>query len=245
MTILDHIIDDTKQAIFKKTLSKKQRRDTVLSSLRNHPFFIFGEIKPKSPSAGILREKINVSSVVQEFVGIGCRGISVLTNYKYFGGSINLLRKVQKYTELPVLRKDFIVDITQIMETYTIDADIILLIVKILNKNKLAYFIQTAIELMLIPLIEVHTEKELEIALNIVHDLKAEEHVIISVNNRNLDTFVTDVHISLDMKKYIPSTILSMSLSGILNKDHLQSLQSVGYNGVLIGQGLVKDSSFV
>jgi indole-3-glycerol phosphate synthase len=239
MTILNQIIEYKRIHLSKKQLSKIQRKESILADLHSKKFFIFGEIKPKSPSLGVLRKNIDLSVIIDDFTRIGCAGISVLTDHKYFGGSMQLLTNTKKYTQLPILRKDFIIDTTQIVETYNNGADIILFIVKILCREELKHFTQTSIDLLLIPLIEVHTIEELKIAIEVIRELNCEADVILAVNNRNLDTFVTDLQVSIDMKTHIPNTILCMSLSGILRQKDLKLIQLAGYNGVLIGQGLV------
>ena len=245
MNILNEIVLNKQSEVDHSFNHKKLRMNTVLLDLRKKPFFVFGEIKPKSPSAGVLREYINPQKVTQEFESIGCAGISVLTDKKYFGGSTQLFSQVREVTMLPLLRKDFIVHSTQISQTAEMNADLILFIVRILSPDQLEFFVHQSLDYFLIPLIEVNTEDELIIAVKVIKKMNCQSRVILAVNNRNLDTFETSLQVSVSLRQQIPSDILSMSLSGIRTQPDLELLQNAGFNGVLIGEGLVSTSNLV
>ncbi len=245
MNILDEIVLSKQSEVDHSFNHKKLRMNTVLQDLRKNSFLVFGEIKPKSPSAGVLRESVNPQKITQEFESIGCAGISVLTDKKYFGGSRELFSQVRKTTALPLLRKDFIVHTTQISQTADMNADLILFIVRILSHEQLEFFVRQSLDYFLIPLIEIHTKVELTTALEVIKKLNCQSRVILAVNNRNLDTFETSLEISTALKNHIPRDVLSMSLSGIKKQSDLELLQNIGFNGVLIGEGLVNSSNLV
>ena len=153
---------------------------------------IIAEVKCASPSRGRLIADFDPVRIAGVYEKNGAAAISVLTDEKYFAGHKNYLTQIRQKVKLPLLRKDFIIDPFQIYETRAIGADAILLIVRVLGK-KLAEFISLSKELGLSPLVEVHTQEELDLAL-------AADAEIIGINNRNLDTFVTDIETSRKLK---------------------------------------------
>jgi len=251
MSILNEIIANKRLEIeqlqtsnFKFTPPSRKSNQLIKST---KPQFI-AEIKPKSPSSGIIRSHFDPENLVLEFEQSGASGISVLTDAKYFGGSIELFKKIRKATKLPLLRKDFILDEIQIYETAQIQADLILFIVKILTEIQLENFLALALELNLQPLIEVNTANELDLALKILGTSQTQEMIqkskimpIIGVNNRNLETFEIDLNNSLELKYAISDQYLSFSLSGIKNTADLDTIFQANFDGVLIGQGLAEN----
>ena len=161
----------------------------------------------------------------------GADAISVLTDEKYFAGHKNYLTQIRKSVKLPLLRKDFIIDLIQIYETRAMGADAVLLIVRVLGK-KLKELILLSRELGLSSLVEIHEEKELELAL----EAGAE---IIGINNRNLDTFVTDIETSQRLKVQIPESKIVVAESGIKERKDVESLMRSGINAFLIGESLI------
>jgi indole-3-glycerol phosphate synthase len=240
--ILDAIIETKKKEVaqLKKqtTVSALERTIALLEPCRDFrqalsfdDCAIIAEMKCASPSRGRLIADFNPVIIAGVYEQNGAAAISVLTDEKYFAGHKNYLTQIRQTVKLPLLRKDFIIDPIQIYETRAIGADTILLIVHILGK-KLAEFILLSRELGLSPLVEVHTEEELELAL-------AADAEIIGINNRNLDTFVTDIETSHKLGARIPEDFIVVAESGITTRADIESLMQVNINAFLIGEALI------
>jgi indole-3-glycerol phosphate synthase len=206
------------------------------SALQNNAISIITEIKRMSPSAGLIREDFDPVKIAHIYEQNGAAAISVLTDEKFFGGDDRFLKEVKKSVRPPVLRKEFIIDEYQIFESRILGADAILLIVRILEDNQLQKFIETANDLKMKCLIEIHSEEELKRILTIPVD-------IIGINNRNLETFVTTVETSLELKEKIPKEIVTVSESGIKTRDDISKLQEKGFDAVLIGESLMREKN--
>ncbi len=247
MSILSEIVENKLQEIqtLKQSFeySGKVLKTRKPNFLTNPEFQLIAEIKPKSPSAGIIRKTFDPVSLVKEFEKKGASGISVLTDEKYFGGSLELFKSIRENTVLPLLRKDFILEEIQLFESKKIGADLVLLIVKILSKEKLLQLTKLSLSLELQPVIEFNNLIELEIVTQTLRDLNlnstSELKPILAVNNRNLETFETSIETCLHLETIIPSGFLKFALSGIKDLDDLEKIKNSGYHGVLIGQGLV------
>ena len=240
--ILDKIVETKKeevaQAKRKKTLAGLQGAIGELSPCRNFiaalnvsDCAIIAEVKCASPSRGRLVENFDPLKIAAAYEQNGAAAISVLTDEKYFLGSKEYLTRIKKEVELPLLRKDFIIDPYQIYESRVIGADAVLLIVRCLGA-KLGDFIGLAAQLGLAALTEVHTAAELEIAL-------AAGAGIIGINNRNLDTFVTDINTCKELARSIPAGIVTVAESGIRNRDDIENIMQSGIRAFLIGEALV------
>jgi indole-3-glycerol phosphate synthase len=240
--ILDKIIETKKDEVaqLKKATTEAQRREKIagLEPCRNFRQVlsdsdcnIIAEVKSASPSRGKLIDDFDPVRIAGIYEKNGAAAISVLTDEKYFAGHKNYLTQIRQNVNLPLLRKDFIIDPIQIYETRTIGADAILLIVRILGKN-IADFISLSREIGLSSLVEVHTEEELEVAL-------AAGSEIIGINNRNLDTFVTDIETSRKLKTRIPEGKIVVAESGIKERKDVESLMRVGIHAFLIGESLI------
>jgi len=192
---------------------------------------IIAEVKCASPSRGRLIKDFDPIRIADIYKQNGASAISVLTDEKYFAGHKNYLMQIRQNVQLPLLRKDFIIDPIQIYETRAIGADAVLLIVRALGK-KLAEFISLSNEMGLSPLVEVHDEEELDLALAVGSE-------IIGINNRNLDTFITDIETSRRLKARIPADKIVVAESGISNRKDIESLMDVGINAFLIGEALI------
>lgn len=192
---------------------------------------IIAEVKCASPSRGRLVENFDPLSLAHTYEANGASAISVLTDEKYFCGHKNYLTQIKHAVQIPVLRKDFIIDPIQVYETRAIGADAILLIVRVLGR-RLPEFITLAKASGLSPLVEVHTWDELDAALTAGADM-------IGINNRNLDTFVTDINVSSELKKNIPADKTVVAESAIKNRNDIEYLLKAGINAFLIGEGLV------
>lgn len=202
---------------------------------KSKPPCIIAEIKRRSPSKGELIKNPDVKTIAMGFVEAGASGISVLTDTIYFGGSIEDLIVVKNVVDIPVLRKDFIVDTYQIYESRSIGSDTVLLIVKVLE-DKLSKYIELSRSLGMEPLVEIHNQLELKIAL----DAGAK---IIGINSRNLETFDTNIKIIEQIINNIPRHILTIAESGITSSDVILNFMKLGVNGFLIGEALMRADS--
>lgn len=192
---------------------------------------VIAEVKCASPSRGRLVENFDPLSVSQIYENNGAAAISVLTDEKYFCGHKDDVTQIKRAVAIPVLRKDFIIDPLQVYETRAIGADAILLIVRVLG-SRLFEFIGLSEELGLSPLVEVHTGAELDAAL-------AAKAGMIGVNNRNLDTFVTDIRTSCKLVKRIPEGHVVVAESGLKNRADIEHLMNAGISAFLIGEALM------
>jgi len=193
---------------------------------------IIAEFKRKSPSKGIINDQSTIKEVTKGYNLNGASALSVLTDHNFFGGSVEDLLAARKVNQIPILRKEFIIDEYQIYEAKAIGADVILLIAAILDKKTVKKFARKAKELNLQVLFEIHEENEL--------DLLNEYIDIIGVNNRNLKNFIVDLNQSAKMAEKIPGDILKISESGISSPDDILFLRKHGYNGFLIGENFMK-----
>ncbi len=189
------------------------------------------EIKPSSPSAGVLTAALDLDSVLTAYAQAGV-AVSVLTDEKYFGGSLDLLSQVVQQTALPVLRKDFILDAYQIYEAREAGASAILLIVKMLDDIALSELTALSRQLGMTPLIEIQDEEELQRAL-------AVSPPILLINNRDLQSLAIDLQTTVRLSSKIPAGILKVSASGIGSRADIERLQPY-CDGFLIGSVLMK-----
>lgn len=194
---------------------------------------IIAEFKTNSPSKGVINDEAEASEVTAAYVEAGASGLSVLTDNRYFGGSFNNLAKARRANpKTPILRKDFMLDPYQVYEAKAHGADVILLIAESLSKNQLLELTQTAKEIGLEVLVEVHNEEELD-KLNPQVD-------IVGVNNRDLRTFAVDVETSVKLSKLIPEQFMKISESGISDPASISKLREAGFKGFLIGETFMK-----
>jgi indole-3-glycerol phosphate synthase len=200
-------------------------------AISNSPCAIIAEVKCASPSHGRLVEHFDPLEIAATYEKNGAAAISVLTDEKYFLGNKKYLTQIRAAVELPLLRKDFIIDPYQIYESRAIGADAVLLIVRILD-SRLSEFIGLVRQLGLAALTEVHTAPELEIALAAGAD-------IIGINNRNLDTFVTDINTCKELVRFIPAGIVTVAESGIRGREDIENIIQSGIRAFLIGEALV------
>lgn len=232
MTGLDHKEEEDFEKIFLKKRPKVFER-----LLRQQQFSVIAEIKKRSPSVGVINDAIDATEQAKRYVEAGASILSVLTDGKHFGGSLEDLEKVsseikKSHPEVVVLRKDFIIHPIQLIESCFYGADAVLLIVGLVGK-KLKTLLKIAKELCLEALVEVHNKEELAIALEA-------EAPIIGINNRNLDTLKVDLAISEKLKPLVPSDQLIIAESGIQNISDAQKMKSLGFSGVLIGEALMR-----
>lgn len=244
MTILDKIIADkkTEVALRKRLISGAQLKQYPLygretyslkKCLESTTSGIIAEHKRRSPSKAVINQGFNVFDVAKGYENAGVCGMSVLTDGKYFGGSLDDLMMARASCNLPLLRKEFIVDAYQILEAKAFGADVILLIAAVLRNEEIEKFSELAKELGLEVLLEVHNEEELERSIFPSIDM-------MGVNNRNLKTFEVSTEISKQLSKLIPDVFVKVSESGISNVRTIKELREYGYQGFLIGENFMK-----
>ena len=202
-------------------------------SIKLNKFAVIAEMKRASPSQGLIRETYDPAELARKYQNAQAACISVLTNESFFKGSLEHLSLVREAVDLPILRKDFIVDEYQIFESLHRGVHCILLIVAALSKNELKDFYHLALELGMDVLVEVHNKEEIEKALELSPKL-------IGINNRNLETFEVDLRVSIDLSKQIPADILTVSESGIKSPKDVKNLKSSGINAFLVGEAFMR-----
>jgi len=200
---------------------------------------LIAEVKKASPSKGVIRPDFNPVEIAQIYTDNGASAISVLTDFKYFQGSIDYLKDIRDGLgdkSLPLLRKDFILDPYQVYESRACGADSILLIVAILTPKKVETLLETAHQLGMSCLVEVHNEAELEIALR-------SRARIIGINNRDLSTFTVDLATTRRLRLLIPQDRIVVSESGIKGRSDMEKLRQWGVDAVLIGESLMSSTN--
>ena len=269
MNILDTIVEEKKREVAKlpvrliaagdlrdALLERGERRDflAALRKPRRGEIALIAEVKKASPSAGVICEDFDPVRIAQEYEAAGASCLSVLTDEKFFQGSLEYLRQIRAVVKLPLLRKDFIIDERQILEAVEWGADAILLIVAILSDEQLAKFHSLATEAGLAALVEVHDETELERALKINPQL-------IGINNRNLKTFKVDLATTEklaaelfrrtgvspvskirngDRQDACPTLVAE---SGIHTRADVERLKKCGAGAILVGESLLREGS--
>ncbi len=244
MNILDRIIiDKRREVILKKSiipvsqLEKSvlfERKTISLSkNLRNSNSGIIAEHKRRSPSKPNINNSFTVEEVAKGYENAGVCGISVLTDGKYFGGSLDDLLLARATVNIPLLRKEFIVDEYQILEAKAHGADLILLIVAVLTREEIRHLSEFAKALNLEVLLEVHNLEELQKSIMPSLDM-------IGVNNRNLKTFEVSLDFSKQLAYEIPNDFIKVSESGISSIEAINELKPFGYKGFLIGENFMK-----
>jgi indole-3-glycerol phosphate synthase len=193
---------------------------------------IIAEFKRKSPSKGIINDRFAPEDVTMAYENAGVAGVSILTDDPFFGGSSADVIRAREKLNIPILRKEFIIDEYQILEAKAMGADLILLIAAILDKKEVKTFASLAKSLGLEILFEVHDKEELEKV--------CDEVTFVGVNNRNLKTFVVDIQQSVNLSELIPSEFLKISESGIDSIENIKMLKLAGYHGFLIGENFMK-----
>ena len=202
-------------------------------ALRQPGIALIAEVKKSSPSAGIIAEELDPASIAREYEAGGASAISVLTESTYFGGDLADLTAVKEAVEIPVLRKDFIIDPYQIYEARAAGADAILLISELLNREELAGHLGLAHDLGMACLVESHSGEELDKAINSGAE-------IIGVNNRNLKTLKVDINSSIKLLPLIPTDRIRVSESGIKTAEDVESVSGAGADAILVGEVLVR-----
>ena len=239
MSILKKIIADKQREVaarkcliplkqLERSVLFKRPKNSLKIRLLNSDFGIIAEHKRRSPSKAIINQNLNVQEVAEGYEKAGACGISVLTDQKYFGGSIEDLMSARASCNLPLLRKEFIIDEYQLIEAKSVGADCILLIAAALTEKKCKELAGFAKRLGLDVLLEVHNKKEIDSHLSEAVD-------IVGVNNRNLHDFAISIDTSIALAQYIPDKFVKISESGITQAEHIVKLKKHGFKGFLIG----------
>ena len=244
MTMLENIIADKKKEIEqkKKDLPLSLLKDRIdkcdvvrdfSCALKANQLQLITEVKRASPSSGIFLPEYNPVKIAREYADGGAAAISVLTEKKYFGGSIEQLSAIKREISLPLLRKDFIFDPYQVYESRAYGADALLLIAAVLNLEQLKELLLLSHSLELKCLVEVHNEAEIELILPV------NEIEIIGINNRDLSTFNVDINTTRRLRPLIPPDKIVISESGIRDSNDVEKLREWGVNAALIGEALL------
>ena len=247
MNVLQQIVEHKKQEIAeaKIRLPESELRGQTFSDRERRPFFkslemsqaaginVIAEIKRASPSKGIIRSDLNVAKYTLGYERGGARALSVLTDRRYFKGSVQDLKKARKNTSLPVLRKDFIISSYQIYESLAMEADAVLLIVRILSSQQLKDYINLCANIGMDVLVETHSKEEIEAATMAGAKL-------IGINNRNLSSFKTDVETAARLASLLKPDQVAVAESGIQSREDIEKLMDAGIRNFLIGESLIR-----
>jgi indole-3-glycerol phosphate synthase len=216
----------------RRAAARTDSRDFV-AALRAPGLSVIAEHKRRSPSAGVIRDGMALEDVVRSYERGGAAALSVLTEERSFGGSLEDLKAARAAAALPVLRKDFFVDPYQVLESAAAGADAILLIVAALERSQLAALHAQALDLGLDVLVEVHAPSELGTALGI-------DATLIGINNRDLTTLDVDVRRTFELLPHVPSDATVVAESGFSRPEELDALADAGVSAVLVGEALMR-----
>ena len=225
----------------KKLLSdkiiKRDFQSNIVNSSIEKKNFIIGEIKKSSPSAGEIINSYEPIEIAKIYERAGVKAISILTEKNYFKGEIDHLSFIKQNTNIPILRKDFIIDEYQLYESKVYQADVVLLIVSILNDNQLNKFLEIANDLNLDCIIETHDESEIKRALKL-------NYPILGINNRNLKNLKTDINNSADLFRSISKDYTVIAESGIKSSADIKMYNDLGIFNFLIGESILKSNNY-
>ena len=225
----------------KKLLSdkiiKRDFQSNIVNSSIEKKNFIIGEIKKSSPSAGEIINSYEPIEIAKIYERAGVKAISILTEKNYFKGEIDHLSFIKQNTNIPILRKDFIIDEYQLYESKVYQADVVLLIVSILSDNQLNKFLEIANDLNLDCIIETHDESEIKRALKL-------NYPILGINNRNLKNLKTDINNSADLFRSISKDYTVIAESGIKSSADIKMYNDLGIFNFLIGESILKSNNY-
>ena len=232
---MDKIIEDKKREVSNYGIPSEELkllRSRFKDIFKKDGVSLIAELKPASPVKGRFIEQSDIFNILKCILDTPISAVSVLTD-KHFNGKIENISIVRTMTSLPILRKDFIIDEVQIYESNFYEVDALLLIARILERDRLQRLYKLTIELGIEPIVEVYDIKELDGILML-------EPSIIMINNRNLETFECDISHTRDIIRYIPSNISVISASGIATREDVLRLEEVGVKGILVGESLMR-----
>jgi len=245
MNMLEQIVEHKRQELHAKKKKFKisdfrsmelfgRQSISLHQSILDHPAIgIIGEIKRSSPSAGNIRNDFEPELIAKQYGAGGAAGISILTDNKYFSGSVDDLKSVRGISELPLLQKDFIIDEYQLFEAKASGADAVLLIASIHDRSELLELYLAASELGLESLVEIHDSPEID-------RLDLDMMKLVGVNNRDLKTMKIDLNNSITISRHLPKSTTTVSESGIRISADLRRLKEAGFKAALIGEHLMK-----
>jgi indole-3-glycerol phosphate synthase len=245
MSILDQIVDDTRDVVTARkqeaSIADLEQRPlfadhepiSLVEAMKSRGMSFIAEIKKASPSKGVIREPFNPAQIAQQYAQHGADAISVLTEPRHFQGTIEHLPWIRAHVDVPLLRKDFIIDPYQVVEAKAMGADAVLLIATVLDANQLYDLHQTADELGLDCLVEVYSVDDLDV-------IDFTQIKLLGANNRDLHTFEVDVNNSLRVFEHAPRSVGRISESGLSDPETLVHLRHNGVNGVLIGEHFMR-----
>ena len=229
-------VDLQKQSIsleqLQNSLETTVKQRSLKEALKSSSSGIIAEFKRRSPTKGWINRKAQAEDIVPGYANAGASAVSILTDEKFFGGNLKDIKDARPLIDIPILRKDFIVDEYQLYQAKIIGADAVLLIAAALKKEELHALAAKAHELGLEVLLEIHSVEELKY-INANMD-------VIGINNRNLGTFFTDVENSFRLAEQLPSDAVLVSESGISDPATVKRLQKAGFKGFLIGENFMK-----
>lgn len=245
MTILDKIIERKKEEVasaqskmhpdhLKDSALFRRKTISLKESIKNKSGII-AEFKRQSPSKGIINNNVEPLEVVSAYEKFGASGISILTDHDFFGGNLNDVLSIRNDINIPILRKDFMIDEYQFYEAKSIGADVVLLIASCLSPAQAQEFTDLAHELKMEVLLEIHTEDELK-HFNSEVDL-------VGINNRNLKDFKVDLQHSVQLKNQLPKGVLSVAESGIYSLEDFRFLKEKGFDSFLMGEYFMKNTN--
>lgn len=245
MNILDQIIERKKEEIklSKETVSVQQLKDSAFFERKTYSLKqtlktksgIIAEFKRKSPSKGIINDNVSPLDLASAYEKSGASAISVLTDLDFFGGSFDDIIQIRQQINIPILRKDFMIDEYQFYEAKNMGADVVLLIAACLSVSQTEEFADLAHRLGLEVLLEIHTEEELQ------HYNKNID--LVGINNRNLKDFRVNLEHSVQLKNLLPEKVLSVAESGIYSVEDFKYLKEKGFDGFLMGEYFMKNEN--
>lgn len=244
MTMLNEILTHKREEV------RQRKKATTLAQLRDSEYFSFrrlslqralrrrtpaiiAEVKKASPSRGVLREEFDPLAIARQYIEHGASAISVLTDEKFFQGKLQFISSMRTFVNVPLLRKDFIIDRFQLCEAKAAGADAVLLIAAALDRPALNDLHDEARSIDLECLVEVHSREEIE-------SLDFDRVRLVGINNRDLATFRTTIETSLQLRKFVPEDVTIVSESGIAKPADISRLMEHGINAFLVGETLMK-----
>jgi indole-3-glycerol phosphate synthase len=243
VSVLDDILDGVRADLaarqqetplerLKQTAARAASPRDVMAAFSGPGVCVIAEVKRASPSKGALAAIADPAALAADYEAGGARIISVLTEKRRFGGSLDDLAAVKDAVQVPVLRKDFIVSSYQLWEARAYGADLVLLIVAALEQNALVSLVERAVSIGLVPLVEVHTKPELERAIEA-------GATVVGVNARNLATLEVDRSVFAELAPHVPAGVIKIAESGVRGPHDLLQYAGAGADAVLVGESLV------
>jgi indole-3-glycerol phosphate synthase len=232
---LNKLKNEINETDIREKIKNIPQRPSFYKAIKKDGLSIIGEVKKASPSKGIIKSEFDPIKIAKQYEKV-IDAISVLTEEDYFKGHAKYLQDISKQVDIPLLRKDFIIDYIQIFEAKLLGASAVLLIAAILDEKKLQNFLAITKSLGMDALVEVHNEEELEMVLKT-------DAVIIGINNRNLHTFEVNIDTTIKLRKMIPDDKLVISESGVFTGDDIKRLCQVKIDAILVGESFMRSKS--